>query len=52
MESKTLFAKTPPVKTVFYGGRPGAVSMLASALYQTVDGIFVGQILESGPLPP
>ena len=24
MESKTLFAKTPPVKLFFYGGRPGS----------------------------
>ena len=49
MESKTLFAKTPPVKLFFMAAVPGAVSMLASALYQTVDGIFVGQILGERP---
>ena len=45
MESKTLFAKTPPVKLFFIASFPGAVSMLASALYQLLDGMMVGQIL-------
>ena len=45
MESNTLFAKTPPVKLFFIASFPGAVSMLASALYQLLDGMMVGQIL-------
>lgn len=45
MSSKTLFAKTPPVKLFFIAAIPGAVSMLASALYGLLDGIFVGQFL-------
>lgn len=45
MSSKTLFAKTPPVKLFFIAAIPGAVSMLASALYGLLDGIFVGRIL-------
>lgn len=45
MNTHTLFAKTPPVKLFFFAAIPGAVSMLASALYQLIDGIFVGQIL-------
>lgn len=45
MNSNTLFSKTPPVKLFFLASIPGAVSMLASALYQTIDGVFVGQFL-------
>lgn len=45
MGSKTLFAKTPPIKLFFIAAIPGAVSMLASALYGLLDGIFVGQFL-------
>lgn len=45
MGSKTLFAKTPPVKLFFIAAILGAVSMLASALYGLLDGIFVGQFL-------
>lgn len=45
MNSTVLFSKTPPLKLFFLASIPGAVSMLASALYQTVDGIFVGQFL-------
>ena len=37
MESKALFSKTPPVKLFFIAAFPGAVSMLASALYQMMD---------------
>lgn len=47
MNSTTLFAKTPPLKLFFIASIPGAISMLASALYQTIDGIFVGQFLGS-----
>ena len=49
MDSKTLFAKTPPLKLFFIASIPGAVSMLASALYQLFDGIFVGQLLGGTP---
>ena len=45
MSSHTLFAKTPPLKLFFIAAIPGAVSMLASALYQTIDGVFVGRFL-------
>ena len=45
MNSNALFAKTPPLKLFFIASIPGAVSMLASALYQTLDGVFVGQFL-------
>ena len=48
MNSQTLyerFARTPPLRLFFLAAVPGAVSMLASALYQVIDGIFVGQFL-------
>ena len=45
MSYTELFSKTPPLKLFFLASLPGAVSMLASALYQTIDGIFVGQFL-------
>ena len=45
MNSTVLFSKTPPVKLFFIAAFPGAISMLASALYQTLDGVFVGQFL-------
>lgn len=43
--STALFSKTPPLKLFFLASIPGAISMLASALYQTIDGVFVGQFL-------
>ncbi len=43
--SAALFAKTPPLKLFFIAALPGAVSMLASALYQLLDGAFVGHYL-------
>ena len=43
--SKALFSKTPPLKLFFLASLPGAIGMLASALYQTVDGVFVGQLI-------
>ena len=46
MDSNKLFAKTPPLKLFFIASLPGAVSMLASALYQTLDGVFVGHFLK------
>ena len=45
MNSAALFLKMPPLKLFFLDSLPGAISMLASALYQTIDGIFVGQFL-------
>ena len=47
MDSTALFAKTPPVKLFFIASVPGAVSMLASSLYQFLDGIFVGNFLDA-----
>lgn len=45
MNSHILFEKTPPTKLFFIAAVPGAISMLASALYTLIDGIFVGRIL-------
>ena len=45
MNSAALFVKTPPLKLFLLAAFPGAVSMLASALYQTLDGVFVGRFL-------
>ena len=45
MTSDELFAKTPPTRLFFKAAIPGAIGMLAAALYQTFDGIFVGQYL-------
>ena len=45
MDSRELFAKTPPLRLFFIAALPGAVSMLSSALYQMLDGVFVGQYL-------
>lgn len=48
MNSQTLyerFAKTPPSRLFLLAAVPGAISMLASALYQLIDGVFVGQFL-------
>ena len=47
MNSHRLFSETSPLKLFFLASIPGAISMLASALYQTIDGIFVGQFLGS-----
>ena len=45
MESTVLFSKTPPLKLFAIAALPGSVSMLASALYQLLDGAFVGRLL-------
>ena len=45
MNSTALFSRTSPLKLFFLAAIPGAVSMLASALYQTIDGVFVGRFL-------
>lgn len=46
MDHKTLFAKTKPSRLFFMAAIPGSIGMLASSLYQLIDGILVGQILE------
>ena len=46
MDSTALFSKTPPLKLFFTAALPGAVSMLASSLYQLIDGILVGNFLD------
>lgn len=45
MDSPTLFSQTPPVRLFFFAAIPGALSMLASSLYYTLDGVFVGQFI-------
>lgn len=45
--SDKLFAHTSPARIFLLAAIPGAVSMLASSLYQTLDGMFVGQGLGS-----
>ena len=45
VDYKTLFGKTPPTKLFLMAALPGIISMLASALYQLIDGAFVGQLL-------
>ena len=49
MNSHELFTNTPPRRLFFFAAVPGAVSMLASALYQLFDGMFVGRFLGSTP---
>ena len=45
MNYKELFSKTPPTKLFFTAAIPGSIGMLASAIYQTIDGMLVGRIL-------
>lgn len=45
MESDELFARMPTRRLFFTAALPGAVSMLASALYDLLDGVLVGRIL-------
>ncbi len=45
MDSKILFTKTHPTRLFFMAALPGSIGMLASALYQLIDGILVGRIL-------
>lgn len=47
MNSTELFSKTSPLKLFFIASIPGAISMFASALYYTIEGIFVGHYLGS-----
>ena len=44
-KNKELFVNTPPTRLFFKAAIPGAIGMLASSLYQTVDGILVGNLL-------
>lgn len=43
--ARRLFVDTPPLRLFLVAAVPGAASMLASALYNLADGIFVGQLL-------
>ena len=43
--TKAFFLKTNPRRLFWMTALPGAISMLASALYSIFDGIFVGQFL-------
>ncbi len=45
MNSTALFSKTAPLKLFFTAAIPGMISMLASSLYQTIEGVFVGRYL-------
>ena len=45
MNTQSLYTKTPPLKLFLLASVPGAISMLASALYTMVDGILVGRFL-------
>lgn len=45
MEHKELFLKTNVWRLFFIAAIPGAISMLASALYGLFDGIFIGNFL-------
>ena len=45
MDPKILFSQTSPGRLFFTAALPGAIGMLASALYQLIDGVLVGQVL-------
>ena len=45
MDQKELFLNTSPTRLFFKAALPGSVGMLASSLYQLLDGMFVGQLL-------
>ena len=46
-ELRELYLATAPTHLFFLAAAPGAVSMLASALYDVLDGVIVGQLLGS-----
>ena len=46
-ELRKLYLSTTPTRLFFIAAAPGAISMLASALYDVLDGIIVGQLLGS-----
>lgn len=45
MDSQELFVNTPTRRLFLMAAAPGALSMLASALYDSLDGIIVGRLL-------
>lgn len=45
MDSRKLYLETPTRCLFIMAAVPGAVSMLASSLWQTLDGVFVGQFV-------
>lgn len=45
LDNKTLFSKVKPSKLFFKAAIPGSIGMLASSLYQLMDGVMVGQFL-------
>ena len=44
MDYKTLFSQTPPTRLFFKAAIPASIGILASALYQVADGIFMSRI--------
>ena len=46
-ELRKLYLHTAPTRLFILAAAPGAVSMLASALYDVLDGVIVGQLLGS-----
>ena len=46
-DPRAFFLTTTPTRLFFTAALPGAVSMLASALYDALDGVLVGQLLGS-----
>lgn len=46
-DPRELFLSSTPTRLFFTAAVPGAVSMLASALYDVLDGVLVGQMLGS-----
>ena len=46
-ELRRLYLETAPTRLFFIAAAPGAISMLASALYDVLDGVIVGQLLGS-----
>ena len=47
IEQHNLFVNTKPGRLFLKAALPGAIGMLASAMYQTLDGVFVGRFLGS-----
>ena len=50
MDQQTMFLKTPPAKLFFLAALPGAIGMLASALYQLAGGNPGGEVLAQNAL--
>lgn len=49
MDSNEIFIRKSPFRLFLFAALPGAISMLASGLYQMFDGMFVGQYLGEQP---